>query len=101
MAAQQGEYVAVYALPQLRIAPRVRFFQKCCKIDTLFKLASGLFDTCFATNQPAIRQIVDMKLTIGGLDQNRTGVSGFAIRWITTLPRGLRGGPVFGPGGVL
>lgn len=28
----------------------------------------------------------------GGLDQNRTGVSGFAIRWITTLPRGHRGG---------
>jgi len=48
--------VTVYALSQLRIGPWVCFFQKCCKIDTLLTPDSGLFDTCFATGQPAIRQ---------------------------------------------
>ena len=31
---------------------------------------------------------------IGGADRNRTGVRGFAVRWIATLPPRLRGSVV-------
>ncbi len=52
----QCEYVTVYASSQLRIGPRVRFFQKCCKIATLLQPVLPFFDPHPGCSQQPIWQ---------------------------------------------